>query len=589
MTLKAFPDRSVLPAHTGDYADLLVEYLKILGVDYVFGVPGGAIEPFYNALARHRGKGGPQPVVARHEAGAAFMAEGYARETGRLGVCCATTGPGTTNLLTGVASAHADNVPMLVISAQTPLPKFGRNALQESSCTAIDTVSIFRSCTRYNTLISHPEQVNNKVISAIMAAFRTPHGPAHISIPSDVLRAVVYRDFSIANDRLLQRFNLTDNYALKALTDQVAQVRKIALFLGRGCEGAMKSIEAFARHTHAVIITGPAGKRWISAYHPQFRGIYGFAGHQAADAVMNDPSVDMIIAVGTALSEIATAGWDTNLLSERLVHIDASVEHFSRSSMAQLHVCGDVGTIFRQLLTNLRRFGTRDYPVLPGDTDTPGLHFTLENAEQCEASVEPLLPQRVTTVFARTIPPDFRVLVDAGNAWAWFTHYFHRDVGHEHYHIAMGIGSMGWAIGAAVGVCLGSGKPAVCVTGDGSYLMSGQEITVALQHAIPVIIVVLNDAALGMVKHGQRMGGAEAVGFELPPVNFALMAESMGIEGIRVTTDAQLQAIDWERLGAKASPTLIDVLIDGESVPPMAQRVKGLATQSGSSRDATPT
>src|SRR3990167_63874 len=151
------------------YADLLVAYLNQLKIDYVFGVPGGAIEPLFDALARSERKGGVRAVVARHEAGAAFMADGYARETGRLGVCCATTGPGATNLLTGVASAYADNVPMLVITAQTPLPKFGRRALQDSSCSAIDIVGMFRHCTRYNSLVSHHEQLENKLIAAIMA------------------------------------------------------------------------------------------------------------------------------------------------------------------------------------------------------------------------------------------------------------------------------------------------------------------------------------------------------------------------------------------------------------------------------------
>ena len=138
-------------------SDLIVEYLHQLGVEYVFGVPGGAIEPLYNALARSARKGGPRAIVARHESGAAFMADGYARETGKIGVVCATTGPGATNLITGVANALADNVPLLVITAQTPLPKFGKGALQDSSCAAIDTVGMFRHCTRFNTLVSHPE------------------------------------------------------------------------------------------------------------------------------------------------------------------------------------------------------------------------------------------------------------------------------------------------------------------------------------------------------------------------------------------------------------------------------------------------
>ena len=144
----------------------------------------------------------------------------------------------------------------------------------------------------------------------------------------------------------------------------------------------------------------------------------------------------------------------------------------------------------------------------------------------------------------------------------------------------MGFGSMGWAVGSAVGTCIASKKPSVCITGDGSYLMAGQEITVALQHQLPVIYVIFNDSALGMVKHGQRLGGAEKVGFELPEISFAKMAEAMGVEGITIRTPEELVNIDWKALGKKKSPTMIDVIIDGEEIPPMGQRVKGLADQS---------
>jgi len=140
-------------------ADLIVSYLEQMGIEYVFGVPGGAIEPLYNALARSSRRGGPRPIVARHEAGAAFMADGYARETGKIGVCCATSGPGATNLITGVACAFDNGIPMLVITGQPSLPSFGKRALQESACTGINTLGMFRHCTRYNSLISHPEQI----------------------------------------------------------------------------------------------------------------------------------------------------------------------------------------------------------------------------------------------------------------------------------------------------------------------------------------------------------------------------------------------------------------------------------------------
>jgi len=140
-----------LPDPPMDLADLLVAYLEQIGVEYVFGVPGGHIEPLYNALARSRRRGGVQHILARHEAGAAYMADGYARETGRLGVCCATAGPGASNLITGVACAYENHIPLLVVTGQAALPTFGRHPLQESTCTGVDVLAMLGHCSRYNT------------------------------------------------------------------------------------------------------------------------------------------------------------------------------------------------------------------------------------------------------------------------------------------------------------------------------------------------------------------------------------------------------------------------------------------------------
>jgi acetolactate synthase-1/2/3 large subunit len=143
-----------------DMADLTVAYLEQLGIDYVFGIPGGAIEPLYNAIARNQRRGGNlSHIVARHEAGAAFMADGYARETGKIGVCVATSGPGATNLITAVATSYGNDVPLLVITGQPALPSFGKHGLQESACTGIDVMGMFRHCTRYNSLVSHAMQL----------------------------------------------------------------------------------------------------------------------------------------------------------------------------------------------------------------------------------------------------------------------------------------------------------------------------------------------------------------------------------------------------------------------------------------------
>src|SRR5690606_23427500 len=151
--------------------------------------PGGAIESLLNALLLAEREGGARLVAARYESGAACMADGYYRETGRLGAVCSRTGPGAANLITGVCSVYVEEIPMLVITAQTPLSKFGRGALQESSCTAVDTVAMFRYITRFNSLVSHPGQLETKLVSALMSAHQDTRGPVHLSIPSDVLRA----------------------------------------------------------------------------------------------------------------------------------------------------------------------------------------------------------------------------------------------------------------------------------------------------------------------------------------------------------------------------------------------------------------
>ena len=325
-----------LPSVQDTHADMIVEYLRCIDIEVVFGVPGGAIEPFLNALARSERRGGPRLVVARHECAAAFMADGYYRETGKMGVVCATTGPGATNLLTGVSSAMADNIPMLVITAQTPLPKFGKHALQESSCTAIDTVGMFRYGTIFNTLVSHQEQLESKLVAAIMAAHRTPNGPAHISIPSDLLRAPANIKPHIHADLLVQEFLAIDSKAIDILCSKLAKVDSVAVYVGNGVGKAQRKVMEFIELTGAGFVTGATGKGWVDETHPQYHGVFGFAGHDSAKELFQNKKVDLILAVGTELEELGTSGWTDKLLNTKLVHIDNIVEAFHSIPNGQL-------------------------------------------------------------------------------------------------------------------------------------------------------------------------------------------------------------------------------------------------------------
>ncbi|WDE13866.1 thiamine pyrophosphate-binding protein [Thalassomonas haliotis] len=570
-----------------DYADLILEYLHQLGVEYVFGVPGGAIEPLYNALARSARRGGPKAIIARHECGAAFMAEGYYRETGKLGVVCSTTGPGATNLITGVASASVDKSPMLVLTAQTALPKFGKRPLQDSSETAIDTVGIFRNCTKFNALISHPEQLESKLISALMESVQSPKGPVHLSIPSDILRGPYgHKDPNVQVNYLMQRASLVDKNAVDRLVDEICEADNIVLFIGHDCRRAYKQIEKLAEAINAPFVSGPMGKSWVNERHPLYRGVYGYAGHESAHELFKDPNIELVLAIGTSITEMGIGSLGKELLNNKLIHVDSTVESFSRSPMAKLHVCGHLNTVFNRVLNKVCEYGwNRTWQGLKLDKqqNVLGGYTKLIEPEKCFSDAVPIKPQRLMAYLSEALSPSTRVFIDTGNIWAWATHYLSHTAKEGLYRVSMGFGSMAWAIGAVIGSALASrDEPHVCLSGDGAWLMSSHEIGVAVQHQLPILFVVLNDSAFGMIRFGQQLSKAESIGWQLNEVDFAALAKAQGANGYVIEEPKQLMDLDLEAIFSAKVPTLLDVRIDPDEMPPMMARVNSLKEESNS-------
>lgn len=595
------------PSPTVGAAALIVSYLEAIGVDFVFGVPGGAIEPLYNAMAVSMRRGGLRPVVARHEAGAAFMADGYTRETGKIGVCVATSGPGATNLITGVACAYDNKVPMLVITGQPSLPVFGKGALQESACTGINTVGMFSHCTRYNTLVSHIDQLETKLVQALMRAIQPPYGPVHLSIPLDLLRSNVEQRLSPQGlQLLLQKPSLVDDDTVRALFATLQHTHKMALIVGGDCGEAIDAIVHFAEMTNSCFVTTPDAKGLINPHHVLYRGVFGFAGHQSAQAALND-DVDLVLAIGTSLGEWTSGAWSNSVLNRKLVHIDSTDEHLRHSPMARLHVRGRIRTVFERLLDMMHiEQESLGMPWAPKVRQAAPVPVTLQEPEKTQSDATPIKPQRLMIELSKRFPPTTRFVADAGNATAWAIHYLdsrnNRRLGlvpssgnvinpaansawrgerrQDHagwLRVLMDFAPMGWAIGAGVGIARAKPNcPVVCLTGDGSYLMNGQEITVAAQEGLTVIFVILNDSALGMVKHGQRLAGAEPIAFELPTVDYARMAQAMGIPGHVIRGPEDFDALNMSEMLNRQGPTLLDVRIDAEEVPPMNLRMQTL-------------
>jgi len=576
-------------------ADLLVAYLDQLGIEYVFGVPGGAIEPLYNALARSERRGGVRAVVARHETGAAFMADGYARNSGKLGVCCSTTGPGATNMITGVASAYENNVPMLVITAQTAIATFGKGAIQDSSCTGVNTVGLYTHCTRYNTLISHINQFEHKLAAAIMSAMGSPAGPAHISVPRDVMAMPTLDErVNYQLNTLLDRPALIDDHAVDQLCQELERAAHPVFIIGDESSDAIGSILSLAVKMQAQLLVTPQGKGLVSPYHPQFRGVYGFAGHAAARDALADPKVDLVVAIGARFGEFSSNAWDTeNLLNNRLIHVESTESNLTRTPMARLHVRGSLETIFDHIA---KRFGvdTKKYMRMLKSSSEKNQsnftrHFEFDDEEGYCSESTPIKPQRLMRDLPELFPPHTRYLVDTGNSLAWGTHYLQpfdrrfsgkRDQRGGLFSASVDFASMGWAIGSAVGTCLAlEDTPVVCITGDGSWLMSGQELTVAVEEKLTLIFVILNDSAFGMVKHGQTLTGAEPIANQLTAVDFAAVARAMGASGHVIRSPQDLSDLDIKAICARKGPTVLDVRIDINEAPPIGLRTNVL--QSG--------
>jgi acetolactate synthase-1/2/3 large subunit len=578
--VQSFEENPQLQTHPQpiEAADLLVAYLEQIGVEFVFGVPGGAIEPLYNAMSRSARRGGLRTVTARHETGAAFMADGYSRESGKLGVCCATSGPGATNLITGVACAYDNEAPMLVITGQPSLRLMGRGALQESSGAGIDTVDMFRTCTRYSALISHPDQLERQLTNALLSAYQPTPGPVHLSIPLDVQRTTMERGPAYDLAHLLNPLSAVDDAAVRELQRLLAQSKKVVMLIGSGCGEAIELIIELVERMSGVFVVTPDAKGFISPRHPMYRGVFGFAGHRSAVAAMENNEVDLILVVGSNLSEWTSNGWSEAVLNNRLVHIDPLETHLARSPMARLHVRGGIRPVFERLLRTLRRGGPEKISI--GEQRK----FKKASAEDPfkSASIDaPIKPQYLMRELGWRSPPDTRFLTDSGNSTTWGIHHLamhdHEPSAGGWMRVTMNFAPMGWAIGGAVGTALANrAAPVVCITGDGSLLMNGQEMTVALTEKLTVLFVILNDEALGMVKFGQRMSGAEQVAFELPAVDFKMMAESMGIPGHVIRTAEDFDKLDLNVILSRPGPTVLDVRVDRNEAPPMELRLRTL-------------
>lgn len=567
-------------------AEFIVRYLESIGVKQIFGVPGGTVTPIYRAI----NESGIKDVLTKHEAGAAFMADGYARISGQLGVCMATTGPGSTNLITGVASAFADSIPLLVLTGQVSTAYFGKGASQEGSPEGSDIVQMLKHVTRYSSLAFKANKVPEYLRKALNHATRGRKGPAHLSLPFDVLREEM--------ENLPEHYQLPapppsifDRESIRAAATWLLRAKRPVIILGHGCvlSDACDEVRQLAEKLCIPVATTPKAKGALPEDHLLSLGVFGFSGSPFAEWYLLSTQVDVMLSVGTSFNEFATQGWKKELTPTRaLLQIDIDQNEFGKNYRATVPLCGDAKTILSELLYEIDRQRKWYVPENNGR-----LHLLQEMAEAKKSvgtvldpetmysDAVPIKTQRVMADLRASLPLDAIVFVDARANRSWATHYF-QSFAPRTFISATGMASMGYGVAAAIGAKFAvPDQIVVAIIGDGGFLMNGMEVSTAVAYDKQVIWIVLNDGQHGMIYHGRKMMGNPTISTQYPMCDVAKVAEGLGARGIRIDKPGEINPRLIQEIVESGVPTVLDVRVDPNDAAPIGSRLSSLKRGSG--------
>ena len=539
-------------------ADILVEALGDLGVEVVFGYPGGAVLPIYDALYRHNARGGRiRHILVRHEQAATHAAEGYARSTGKPGVVLVTSGPGATNAVTGITDALMDSIPMVVITGQVPTPLIGTDAFQEA-----DTVGITRHCTKHNYLVKNPARIGPTIHEAFHIATSGRPGPVVVDIPKDVQVATA----SYANPGPIRHKTYrpqvdADPAAIEQLVDMLAAAERPILYTGGGIINAGPSASARLRDlaalTGAPVTSTLMGLGAFPASHPQWLGMLGMHGTYEANWAMNQ--ADLIVALGARFDDRVTGRLDAFAPHARKVHIDIDRSSINKTVRIDLGIVADVG---HALADMVRVWQARGHPK-PDTADWWrriagwGAVRSLDFAENDPATI---MPQRaIRALWEATHARAPIITTEVGQHQMWAAQHFGFEAPNK-WLTSGGLGTMGYGLPAAIGAQLGNPHALVIdIAGEASIQMNIQELATATQYRLPVKVFILNNEYMGMVRQWQQLTYesryAESYSDSLP--DFVRLAEAYGWKGILIEHRDQLDGGIAEML-AHDGPVMVD-------------------------------
>ena len=536
-------------------AQILMEIFREHQVDTVFGYPGGAVLNIYDEL--YKASGWLNHVITCHEQGAAHAADGYARATGKTGVVLATSGPGATNLVTGIATAYLDSTPMVAITGNVACPLIGRDSFQE-----VDITGITMPITKHNYMVKDVTRLADTLREAFRIAASGRPGPVLVDIPKDVQVAAC--EFTPAEKAEPPKPKALDAGAFARAVELISSAKRPILYIGGGVAiaGAGAELVKLAETIGAPIGTSMMGLAAVPHSHPLFLGMTGMHGRYAASKALDRS--DLIIAVGTRFSDRATGNKAEFSKDHKVLHIDIDPAEISKNIPAYVALVADV----KQALIALNAAG------LPHSnpewlTEVRALMSAPDNHLAMDASI--LNPELVLKAVNKRLPPDNPVATDVGQHQMWVSQYYSFERPRT-FITSGGLGTMGFGMGAAMGACIGTGlKKTVLVTSDGSFHMNMNELATAVTNHLPLIVLVLNNSVLGMVRQWQTMffGKRYSNTTLNRPTDFCLLAQAFGAKGLRLETLDKLDSV-LDKAFSLAGPVVVDVRIQrDEMVLPM--------------------
>ncbi len=536
-------------------SEILMECLLEQGVDCVFGYPGGSVLNIYDALYTYSDR--IRHVLTAHEQGAAHAADGYARSTGKVGVCIATSGPGATNLVTGIATAYMDSIPLVAITGNVAVPLLGRDSFQE-----VDITGVTMPVTKHNFIVKRVEDLADTIRRAFLIARSGRPGPVLVDIPKDVTGAVT--EYNPVRPAFKRAFLPPKAERIAAAQQMLGQSKRPLIYMGGGVilSEAEEPLLELARRQDIPVCSSMMGLGGFPPDHPLWLGMVGMHGTLAANKAAKE--CDLLLVCGARFSDRVAGKRDGFAPGAQVVHLDVDHAEFDKNVAAAVRVGGDLKESLRCLLENLPQADRADWT-----RQVNSYKKICQPADQ--APDAPPDPLAVLHTLRRLTKDEDVMVTDVGQHQMWTA---------QHYEIRRprgflssgGLGTMGYGLGAAIGAQFGRPQDrVVLVSGDGSFHMNLNELTTLATYQLPIVVVIMNNQVLGMVRQWQKVFYERRFSATDPHrlTDFVKLAEAFGCKGMRIETAADVEPVLRGAL-SDGGPVVVDCRISPDvNVLPM--------------------